>query len=55
MIDGSHLKRSIAAKRAEECEDEARRAPSSSIAHTWLDLARQWREMANRIDKDRAR
>jgi hypothetical protein len=39
-------------QKADECEEEARRAPSSSLARTWLDLARQWREMADRIEKN---
>jgi hypothetical protein len=36
-----------------ECEEEVKRATSQSLAATWLQLARQWREMADRIDEDR--
>jgi len=39
-------------RKAEECDEEGRRAQSPSHAHTWLNLARQWRELADRIDRN---
>jgi hypothetical protein len=40
-------------RKAEECEQEAKQSPSPSLTRTWLNLARQWREMADRIGKER--
>jgi hypothetical protein len=42
-------------KKALEYEEEAKRAPSSSLAAQWRDLARQWREMADRIEGNNTR
>jgi hypothetical protein len=39
-------------KKAIECEHEAKRAaPASLEAEAWLKLAKQWREMAERIER----
>jgi hypothetical protein len=34
-----------------ECEEEAKRTPSSLEAEAWLKLAKQWRDMADRIER----
>jgi hypothetical protein len=38
-------------QKAIECEQEAKRTPSSFEAEAWLKLAKQWRELAERIEK----
>jgi hypothetical protein len=38
-------------RKAIECEEEAKRTPSSFEAEAWLKLAKQWRELAERIEK----
>ena len=40
-------------QKAAECEDEAKRAPSPSLAATWLSLAKQWHDMADQIERHR--
>jgi hypothetical protein len=37
-------------KKTIECEEEAKRMPSSLEAEAWLKLAKQWRELAQRIE-----
>jgi len=39
-------------QKAEECEEEAKRAPSPSLVAAWLGLAKQWRAMADRAEKN---
>ena len=38
-------------QKAIECEEEAKRMPSSFEAEPWLKLAKQWRELADRIER----
>jgi hypothetical protein len=39
-------------QKAIECEEEAKRmTPSSFEAEAWLKLAKQWRELADRIER----
>jgi hypothetical protein len=38
-------------QKAIECEEEAKRFPSSLEAEAWLKLAKQWRELADRIER----
>jgi hypothetical protein len=38
-------------QKATECEEEAKRMPSSFEAEPWLKLAKQWRELADRIER----
>jgi hypothetical protein len=38
-------------QKAIECEEEAKRMPSSFEAEPWLKLAKQWRELAERTEK----
>jgi hypothetical protein len=37
-------------QKAIECEEEAKRVPSSFETEAWLKLAKQWRELAQRIE-----
>jgi hypothetical protein len=39
-------------QKAAECEEEAKRCPSSSLAAAWLGLAEHWHEMADRIERN---
>ena len=39
-------------QKAEECEEEAKRAPSPSLVAAWRGLAKQWRAMADRLRKN---
>ena len=38
-------------QKATECEEEAKRAPSSSMAGAWLQLAKQWVDLAEGIER----
>jgi hypothetical protein len=38
-------------QKAIECEEEAKRMPSSFEAEPWLKLAKQWRELADRSER----
>jgi hypothetical protein len=38
-------------QKAIECEEEAKRMPSSFEAEPWFKLAKQWRELADRSER----
>jgi hypothetical protein len=38
-------------QKAIECKEEAKRSVSLLDAEAWLKLAKQWRELANRIER----
>src|SRR4030095_15574697 len=38
-------------QKAIECEEEAKRMPSSFEGETWLKFAKQWRELADRSER----
>jgi len=40
-------------QKASECEEEARRAQWSSLAQTWMKLAKQCRDLADQIETHR--
>jgi hypothetical protein len=37
--------------RARECEQQAERARDASIKDQWLDMARQWHELAKKTEQ----
>jgi hypothetical protein len=38
-------------QKAIECESEAKRASDGLTADAWLNMAKQWRELADRIER----
>jgi hypothetical protein len=38
-------------QKALECEDEAKRVVSPGMADAWLKMARQWRSLADQIER----